>query len=96
VHLSPVGNIHAGRQAAGNGDPTDRPRFRLALPGSATRLGSQAAFDQHSQRLAQLCRSLLRSDEQVIRQINGGLHTGKHIPAFAGNHTIGLRRGFCS
>jgi hypothetical protein len=35
--------------------------------------------------MPQLCSPLLGRDKEVVRKINSGFHTGKHIPVFIEN-----------
>ena len=82
VHGGPIRQIDAGRESAGNGHPTDSNGLRPARGnGRATKFGPESALDECPQRLSQFSRPLLGCDEQVIGEVDRGLHLGRRIPA---------------
>jgi len=83
MHGGPISHINTGRKSAGNGHPPDGHRLPLTpLNGCSADLRPQPAFDECPQWLAQFGRPLLSRNKQIVREIDGSFHTGKHIPVF--------------
>jgi hypothetical protein len=83
VHGRAIRQIDAGRESAGNGHPTDGNGLRPARRNSrSAKFGPEPALDECPQGLSKFSRPLLGGDEQVIGEIDGRFHTGKHIPVF--------------
>ncbi|MFO0191174.1 MAG: hypothetical protein ACK54F_07995 [Planctomycetia bacterium] len=83
MHGGPVSHIDTGGQTACDRHPANFGGLcLLALTDRPADLGAQATLDERPQRLPQFGRSLFGRDEQIVREINGRLHMGKHIPVF--------------
>lgn len=88
MHGGPVSHIDTGRKTACDRHPADGTGLCIATAGGSPQFRSQATFDESPQWLAKFGRPLLGRDEQVVREIDGGLHMGKHIPVFMGIQSI--------
>ena len=92
VHGSAIRQIDAGRKSSGNGHPADGDGLRPARGNSrSAKFGPESTLDECPQGLSQFSRPLLGCDEQVIGEIDGGFHTGKHVPVFMARQ-LRLRR----
>ena len=83
MHGRPTREIDAGRKSAGNGHPTDGNGLRPARRNSrSAKLGPEPALDERPQGLSKLNRPLLGGNNQIVGEVDRGLHLGRRIPEF--------------
>jgi hypothetical protein len=87
MHPGSVFDIQTPWQSPAGGDPTD-PRGPAPAPGAIGQFPPQAALEDLPEGRARFGRPLLRLDEQLVRQVDRGLHMGKNITL---NMVPGLR-----
>lgn len=81
MHGRPTRDIDAGRESAGNGHPADGNGLRPARGnGRAAKLGPEPALDECPQGLSQFSRQLLGSNNQIVGEVDRGLHLRRRIP----------------
>ena len=83
VHGRPTGEIDACRKSFGNGHPADGNGLRPARGnGRSAKLTPEPALDECPQGLSQFSRQLLGSNNQIVGEVDRGLHLRRRIPEF--------------
>ena len=80
AHGRAVSRLDSGRQTAIDRHPPNaRPRRRTPAP-IVAQLAPEATLDQSAQRRSRFRGPLLRGNEEIVRELDGGLHVVHRIP----------------